>query len=144
MGATDVINADKENVAEAIQEMTKGEGVDVVADASGDPEGLNQAVSLVNRFGLIVGFSLISATEPVVFNHQAWMRKAARLAPTVSGASPTPTEAIEKMVALRDRGWADPGKLITHRVGWDGIPDAYEMYANRSDQVIKVVMDING
>ena len=144
MGATDIINADKENVAEAIQEMTKGEGVDVVADASGDPEGLNQAVSLVNRFGLIVGFSLVSATEPVVFTQQAWMRKSARLAPTVSGASPTPTEAIEKMVALRDRGWADPAKLITHRVGWDGIPDAYEMYANRSDQVIKVVMDING
>ncbi|MDP6822715.1 MAG: hypothetical protein QF554_05430, partial [Dehalococcoidia bacterium] len=90
------------------------------------------------------GFSLISATEPVVFNHQAWMRKAARLAPTVSGASPTPTEAIEKMVALRARGWADPARLITHRVGWDGIPDAYEMYANRSDQVIKVVMDVNG
>jgi threonine dehydrogenase-like Zn-dependent dehydrogenase len=71
------------------------------------------------------------------------MRKAARLAPTVSGASPTPTEAIQKMVALRERGWADPSKLITHRVGWDGIPDAYEMYANRSDKVIKVVMDIN-
>ena len=48
------------------------------------------------------------------------------------------------MVALRERGWADPAKLITHRVGWDGNPDAYEMYANRSDQVIKVVMDING
>ena len=116
----------------------------MVGDASGDPEGLNQAVSIVNRFGLIVGFSLISATEPVVFNHQAWMRKAARLAPTMSGASPTPTEAIQTMVNLRERGWADPARLITHHVGWDGIPGAYEMYANRSDNVIKVVLDING
>ena len=81
--------------------------------------------------------------QPVVFNHQAWMRKAARLAPTVSGASPTPTEAIDTMVKLRERGWADPARLITHRVGWDDIPDAYEMYATRSDNVIKVVMSIN-
>ncbi len=142
LGATDTINPDRDEVVEALREATGGEGADVVVDASGDPEGLNQAVELVNRYGLIIGFSLVSMTEPVVFNHQRWMRKQARLAPTVSGGSPDPTGAIADLVGLRARGWADPARLITHRTGWDEIPDAYEMYANHSDGVIKVVTSV--
>jgi alcohol dehydrogenase len=46
------------------------------------------------------------------------------------------------MVRLRDRGWWDPAELITHRVGWDQVQDAYEMYANRADGVIKIAIAI--
>ena len=37
----------------------------------------------------------------------------------------------------------DPAQFTTHRVGWDEIPEAYEMYSHRKDDVIKVVMEIN-
>jgi threonine dehydrogenase-like Zn-dependent dehydrogenase len=47
------------------------------------------------------------------------------------------------MVDLRDRGWMDPALFTTHRIAWEDIPDAYEMYSHRRDNVIKVVMEIN-
>ena len=87
-GATATINADKENVVEAIAEATGGKGVDVVVDASGDADGLNQAVNLVNQRGLVIGFSLVeTATNPTVFRHQEWMRKEVRVIPTGSAGS---------------------------------------------------------
>ncbi len=143
VGATDTVNPDRDNLIEAVEEATGGEGVDVVVDASADPDGINQAVQLVNPHGLIIGFSLIPAQEQVVFRHMEWMRKEVFIHPTSSGGSATPTEAINAMVALRDRGWMDPATFTTHHVDWDGIPDAYEMYSRRRDNVIKVVMEIN-
>jgi len=47
------------------------------------------------------------------------------------------------MVGLRDRGWMDPSQFTTHHFGWDDIPEAYEMYSHRKDNVIKIVMEIN-
>lgn len=143
VGATHTINPDRDNVIEAIEEMTGGKGVDVVVDASADPDGINQAVQMVNRRGLVIGFSLIPTEAQVVFRHQEWMRKEVFIHPTSSGGSATPTEAIESMVALRDRGWMDPAMFTTHHFAWDDIPEAYEMYSLRKDNVIKVVMEIN-
>lgn len=143
VGATDTINPDRDNLVEAVEEATGGEGVDVVVDTSADPDGINQAVQVVNQGGLVIGFSMIPAEEQVIFRHLEWMRKEVRIIPTSSGGSTAPTEAIGAMVALRDRGWMDPSKFTTHRVGWDDIPDAYEMYSHRRDNVIKVVMEIN-
>jgi threonine dehydrogenase-like Zn-dependent dehydrogenase len=143
VGATDTINPDRDNVIEAIEEITNGEGVDVVVDASADPDGINQAVQMVNQRGLIIGFSLIPTEEQVIFRHQEWMRKEVFIHPTSSGGSATPTEAIMAMVGLRDRGWMDPSQFTTHHFGWDDIPEAYEMYSHRKDNVIKIVMEIN-
>ncbi|MFW6194891.1 MAG: zinc-dependent alcohol dehydrogenase [Chloroflexota bacterium] len=144
LGATDVINPGTEESFAAVEELTGGAGVDVVVDASGAPEGLNQAVQLVNRNGLVIGFSLVSATDPISFRHMDWMRKEVRLAATLSGSSVDPTGAIADMVALRERGWIDPARLITHRRGWADIPEAYEMYTDRADNLIKVVMAVKG
>ncbi len=144
VGATHTVNADKENIVEAVEEITNGEGVDVVVDASADPEGLNQAVGLVNMYGTIIGFSQIPRDQLPTFRHPDWMMKEARIIATGSFISQTPTEAIESMVELRDRGWLDPSVLITHHTAWDDIPDAYEMYAGHTDGVIKTVMDVSG
>jgi threonine dehydrogenase-like Zn-dependent dehydrogenase len=142
-GATGIINADKENVVEALVELTGGHGVDVVVDASGDADGLNQAVNLVNQRGLVVGFSLVeTATNPTVFRHQEWMRKEVKVIPTGSAGSVDATSCIADMVALRDRGWMDPARLTTHAHTWDQVPEAYDLYADRKDGIIKTVISI--
>jgi 2-desacetyl-2-hydroxyethyl bacteriochlorophyllide A dehydrogenase len=142
-GATATINADKEDVVAAIADATGGQGVDVVVDASGDADGINQAVNLVNAQGLVIGFSLVeTSTNPTVFRHQEWMRKEVQVIPTGSAGSDDATSCIADMVALRDRGWMDPARLTTHTHSWDQIPEAYDMYADRSDGIIKTVISI--
>ncbi len=61
---------------------------------------------------------------------------------TTGARSGDPTTQIKHMVALRQRGWCDPSKLITHRMGFTDVQQAYDMYDQQQDEVIKVVMDI--
>lgn len=143
MGATDTINPDKENPVEALAELTHGKGVDVVVDASGDPDGLNQSVDLVNRYGQVLGFSLISLNSIVPFKHMNWMRKVVTITPCSSRGSGDPTADIKETVELVNRGWLDPGALITHRLGFDDIPMAYDMYSNQKDGIIKAAITVS-
>jgi threonine dehydrogenase-like Zn-dependent dehydrogenase len=48
------------------------------------------------------------------------------------------------MVALKARGQVDPGRMVTHRLGFNvnDVNTAYQMYEQRLENVIKVVMDV--
>ena len=46
------------------------------------------------------------------------------------------------MVELKERGWWDPGEMVTHRMSFDDVNAAYDMYENIEDDVVKVVMSI--
>lgn len=142
LGATHTINPGRENAAEALAEITGGEGVDFFVDASGNPDGFDTCVQLVKKMGTVISFSLITA-DLAKFNHRTWMSKQVRVIPTVVAAGPTPVQEIREIVALRDRGWIDPGKLKTHNSSWSNVSEAYQMYADRTDGVIKVVMAVD-
>jgi L-iditol 2-dehydrogenase len=142
LGADATLNPDRDNLLEAVMDLTDGKGVDVVVEATGDTNGLNVAIELVRHQGTIVGFTLLADGEPSMLRHMEWMRKEVRILPTNAAGALDPIAPIADMVRLRDRGWWDPAELITHRVGWDQIPDAYEMYSDRSDGVIKVAISI--
>jgi threonine dehydrogenase-like Zn-dependent dehydrogenase len=143
LGATGTINPDHDNPVEAIAEVTGGRGVDVVVDASGDPEGLNQAVDLVNKAGKVLGFTLFSPGSEVPFKHMNWMRSRSTIIPCSSYGSGDPTAAIKETVELVKRGWLDPGALVTHRMSFDDVPNAFDMYSNQKDGIIKAAITVN-
>ena len=45
------------------------------------------------------------------------------------------------MVELKKRGWWDPSTMITHNMEFGDVQKAYDMYENRDDNVIKVVLN---
>ncbi len=141
LGATDTVNPSKDDPLAAIKEITKGKGLDVVVDASGNPEGLDMCLKLVNKEGLVLGFSLVTP-KTVSFTPSEWMLKNVTIRATTVALTNTPVKEIREIVALRDRGWIDPGKLKTHNWSWDRTQDAFEMYANRRDGVIKVALAV--
>jgi threonine dehydrogenase-like Zn-dependent dehydrogenase len=141
LGATHTINASNENTVEASTDITGGEMFDVVVDASGDPEGLGLAIDLVKDQGQIVSFSLIDPTS-VTFDHRKWMGKNIQMNATVVAATNEPVQEIRDIVALKERGWIDPGVLKTHEVEFEDAQSAFEMYRLRQDGVIKIAMSI--
>ncbi len=54
LGATDVIEADVEDPLEKIAEMTKGQGADVVVEATGNVKAVTQAMEVAAGGGLIL------------------------------------------------------------------------------------------
>ena len=141
LGATHTINASNENTIEASKEISGGDMYDVVVDASGNPDGLGIAIDLVRNEGQIVSFSLVDPTT-VSFDHRKWMTKNIQMNATVIAATDEPIQEIKDIVALKERGWIDPGVLKTHDTTFDNAQDAFEMYRLRQDGVIKVAMSI--
>lgn len=145
VGATNTVNPDEDDMYAAIEELTGGEGIDIVVDATGDPAGFGQCLKIVKRWGTFVSFSLTGQGGKIAeFPHQEFMFKAARIIPTQVAATDKPTQDIREMIALKERGWADPGVLKSHNLDFTDVQQAYDMYADHSNGVIKLAMSVNG
>ena len=142
-GATHTINPDRENLPEAVQEITGGMGADVTIEAAGYPETLDMALRLVRQFGRVILFG-IQSDYIIPVNTRLWLDRQATIIPTSSNRTQDPSGAIRELVALTERGWIDPAGMITHRLGFniDDVNKAYEMYEQREDNIIKVVMSV--
>ena len=141
-GSTHQINPDKENVDEAVLDITDGVGPDVIVEASGYPVPFNDCFRLVRQFGTIMVFG-VQADDFVPVEHNYIMDKQPRMIGTTGARSGDPTTQIKHMVALRQRGWCEPADLITHRMDFSDVQKAYDMYDTQQDEIIKVIIDIN-
>ena len=141
-GSTHQINPDKENVDEAVLDVTDGVGPDVIVEASGYPGPFNDCFRLVRQFGTIMVFG-VQADDFVPVEHNYIMDKQPRMIGTTGARSGDPTTQIKHMVALRQRGWCEPADLITHRMDFSDVQKAYDMYDTQQDEIIKVIIDIN-
>ncbi len=142
MGATHTVNPDNDNLTEAIQEITRGAGPDIVVEAAGYPDTFNEAFRQVRQFGTVILFG-IQSDDFVPLEHNLLMEKQPTIFPTTGARSADPIGQIQDLVSLRERGWCEPADLITHRLPFSEVQQAYDMYEQRQDNVIKVVMDIN-
>ncbi len=136
------INPDRENIVEAVQELTEGEGADIVVDAAGTHQAFNDCFRLVKKFGKVIIFASQDDNHVLLEDHMQLLTKQPTIIPTVGGASGDPTTHIKEIVRLKDKGWVDPGQLVTHRLGFDDVQQAYDMYEQRTDNVIKAVMSL--
>ena len=141
-GATHTINPSQVEIEEAVLEITGGVGPDVVVEAAGYPDTFNMCFRLVRQFGTIIIFG-VPSDQWIQVEHHWLMDKQPRMIPTTGARSGDPISHIREIVGLRERGWCDPANLITHRMGFSNVQTAYDMYEQRSDNVIKVVMNIN-
>ena len=44
------------------------------------------------------------------------------------------------MIALKDRGWWNPGEMKTHEMDFGEVQGAYDQYEQYEDVVVKVVL----
>ena len=141
MGATDTINPDTEDGAAAVQDLTGGLGADVVVEAAGYPDSFNMALRLVKQFGQVMVFG-IQADELIPVEHNLLMERQPQLIPTTGGRLRNPMAPIKTMVELKRRGWCDPGQMLTHRMPFEEVQRAFELYEGQQDGIIKVVMTV--
>ena len=143
-GATHTINPTREPLDEAVSEITGGLMPDISVEAGGYPDTLNAAVRLVKRLGKVIIFGSVEGAaipgNKTPIETRFFLENAATIIPTAGSGSGDPIGHIETMVALKARGWWDPGEMVTHRIRFAEVQSAYDMYENRQDNVIKVVL----
>ena len=142
-GATQTINPAKDDLDEAMAELTGGQGADISVEAAGYPDALNNSLKHVNQDGgKVIIFGIQGGggdgTVPLVF--RGLFREGITVIPTQGAASPDAIDHIQTMIELKQRGWWDPGEMVTHQISFDNVKEAYDMYENIDDNVVKVVM----
>jgi threonine dehydrogenase-like Zn-dependent dehydrogenase len=158
-GATETINYEKVNVLEALKEMTGGRGPDACIDAVGLEAHGHTAMYAYDRAKQAM---MLEADRPIALR-EAIM--ACRNAGTVSvigvygglidkfpmGAVMNRSLTIKTgqchvqrymrpLLERIQRGDIDPSFVITHRLQLDQAPEGYDMFVNKEDECVKVVL----
>lgn len=140
-GATLTLNPYNEDVVQAVKDSTQGVGVDLVIEAAGHPETINQVAEIVRLYGTILLFGI--PEEPILnLNYDKLIRKQATIIPSVSSSGSDPVQCIKDAVDLVAKGHIDVSWLITHRMSFSEAARAYAMYESYQDGIIKAVMHI--
>ena len=141
LGAAHTVNPSRENVVEAVQELTGGRGADVVIEATGDQEAIQLCFLLVRQFGIVVLFGI--QLDPIVpMDLNLLISQQPTIIPSGNTFTADPAAVVKEMVELKQRGWVDPGQLVTHRVPFEEVQRAYDIYEHQQDDVIKVVLSV--
>jgi threonine dehydrogenase-like Zn-dependent dehydrogenase len=159
--ATDVINfAQQPDVVEQLKELTGGRGPDAVIDAVGmegvsghgplhaydrakqasraesdRPHALRDAI-LACRPGGIVSVMGVYGGLMDKFPTGAFMNKGLQLRTGQCHVQ----KYLKPLYELIKQGRIDPSFVVTHRLGLDCAPDAYETFKHKQDECVKVVL----
>lgn len=143
MGATRIINSQREDPVAAVMEITGGRGVDVAIDITGRYAGLALATKIIKvRRGKILAPSFYTKPEMVDIGPELLAR-----VPIIHSVHPGYSfdyaRDVETGVWAAKTGILPIEKLITHRFKLDELPKAFETLVRNPPGFIKgvVVMD---
>ena len=141
-GATHTINPDKDDVDEALAEITDGKLADIAVEASGFPDALSAAIRGATKHGKVIIFGIQAGPtgRKTEIDTSIFLIYAPTNIPTSGAGSGDPIGHIDRMIELKERGWWDPGQMKTHEMKFDNVQEAYDQYEQYEDNVIKVVL----
>jgi threonine 3-dehydrogenase len=136
MGATRVLHAAKDDVEAAVQELSKGDGADLVCEMSGAPSALHMAFKLVRPGGRVHLLGIPDGEVPIDLATEIVFKGI-----TIYGViGRRMYETWNVMQRFLRSGRLDPRPVITHRFPLEKIDDA--LAAIRSGDAGKVILDI--
>ena len=143
MGATHTVNAAKDDVLEAVRDITGGKLADVTIEATGRPETCHQLFSLLRLQGTAIAFGMSHDLDVFPFDWSAMYAKLPRLIVTNSAIAGERVESVKTAVDLVDQGRLDISHMLTHRLPWKDVSRAFEIYSTKAEDSLKVVMSVS-
>jgi alcohol dehydrogenase len=137
MGADIVVDFKKENPVDAIMRLTDGRGVDVAIEALGTQATFESALRVLRPGGVLSSLGVYSSDLKIPLDAFAagLGDKSIR-----TSLCPGGKERMRRMLEVISSGRVDLGGLVTHRFKLDQIEEAYELFANQRDGVLKVAI----
>lgn len=120
-GATDAINAVKDDPVRRILELTNGRGVDVAFESSGRSETYAAALGSVSSGGSVVAVGLSSASTTIPVELNKFVRKGIKL---LGSYGAKPRQDMPELLDLVNRGIIDTKRSVTSRFNLKQVNDA--------------------
>jgi L-iditol 2-dehydrogenase len=136
-GADLVLNVRDGDTVSRVRAVSGGDGVDVVLECSGAPSAVDDALAMAKRGGrvVLVGFF----PEPVTTD----LNHAVMNGITIHTVRGEGAGSVARAVSLAGQGRIDTDSLITHHFPLDAVAEAFDTYAERRGDAIKVMLDVS-
>ncbi len=137
MGADVVLDHTKTDVVEEIKRRTGGAGVDVAIEALGTQATFENALRVLRAGGTLSSLGVYSGKLSVPVGPFASGLGDHKIITTLC---PGGKERMRRLIELVRHGRLDLRPLLTHTFSLDQITDAYKLFGERRDGVIKVAI----
>jgi threonine dehydrogenase-like Zn-dependent dehydrogenase len=158
-GATDVINPDEQDVQEALRDLTSGRGPDACIDCVGleaTGRGLHYAYDKVKQTTrmaldrpLVVREAILACRSAGIVSilgvYAGFMDKFP-IGPLMNRGITIRTgqchvhRYMKKLLGRIERGDIDPSFVVSHHMNLDQAPEAYAMFMEKRDDVMKIIL----
>ncbi len=137
MGADVVLDFTKEDVVESIKHLTRGRGVDVAIEALGTQATFESALRVLRPGGTLSSLGVYSGKLSLPVEPFAAGLGDHKIMTTLC---PGGKERMRRLMELVRHGRLDLTPLLTHTFALDQISEAYQVFAERRNGVIKVAI----
>lgn len=137
MHATHTCLVGEGDVMRAVLDLTDGKGGDLVIEAAGYEDAHRLMIDLVRIDGRAVMFG-VPKFEQSTLDMYGWYRKRA---PVYTFHRPKVEEDIHLALELIVQGRIDVKPILTHRFPLERVQEAYDLFADRKDGCIKVIVE---
>jgi len=139
MRATHTVNVDRQDPVAAVREITDGKMADVAFEVVGHQSvAIDLCLDLVRRLGTVVAFGSPDRATYRDFPYEKLFRQNLTLIGSVT-ADPLTSYPLARDMILQGR--IDVSPLITHILPFSEVQKAFELFVDRRDRAIKVVLD---
>jgi len=124
-GATDGVNASKEDPVEAVKRLTEGKGAEFTFEAVGNPDLIAQAFDSTKKGGrcVVAGISRADGRSPINVNQLVYAEKS--LIGTLYGTT-RPRQDLITLMQMHEEGKLLLDELVTRTWKLEQINEAYE------------------
>lgn len=137
MGADVLINFKEKDPIKTIMDLTDGRGVDVAIEALGTQQTFESCLRVLKPGGVLSSLGVYSkgltvpldAIDAGLGDHKI-----------VTTLCPGGKERMRRLMNIVASNRVDLTKMVTHRFKLDKILDAYDLFANQRDGVLKVAI----
>lgn len=137
MGADVIVDHTRTDAVEEIRRMTAGTGVDVAIEALGTQATFESALRVLRAGGTLSSLGVYSGKLSVPLEPFAAGLGDHKIVTTLC---PGGKERMRRLMELVRHGRLDLRPLLTHTFSLDRITEAYELFGQRRDGVIKVAI----
>jgi threonine dehydrogenase-like Zn-dependent dehydrogenase len=137
LGADEVIDFTQEDPVAAIKRLTGGRGVDVAIEALGKQQTFEWCLDTTRPGGVVSSLGVYGGKLEVPLESYVYGIGDKQILSTLC---PGGKERMRKLMELVRQGRLDLSPLITHRFSLDEIEEAYDLFGNQRDDVVKVAL----
>ncbi len=137
MGADVILNFREKNPVDEIMKITDGKGVDVAIEALGTQTTFESCLRVLKPGGVLSSLGVYSGKLTLPVDAFATGLGDHKIITTLC---PGGKERMRRLINVVESGRIDLQQLVTHRFRLDQIEEAYDLFANQRDGVLKIAI----